>query len=68
MPKTQDETTDEITNTVMDIVREFFSLDINSDDDDLLYTKIHKAVRIEVGGGMARPNASGTKKQESTPE
>lgn len=39
---------DELTNVVMDIVRDEFDLDSNSDRDDALYTKVHNAIRTEL--------------------
>lgn len=39
------EKVDEITNVVMDIVREHFGLNSDSDEDDELYTLMHNAIR-----------------------
>ena len=36
---------DELTNDIMDIIREEFGLDSDTDQDDFLYSKIHNRIR-----------------------
>lgn len=39
------ETVDDITNEVMDIIRDRFKINPDSDIDDEIYTEIHNAIR-----------------------
>ena len=45
MPKINTEKIDDLTNEIMDIVREEFKLNPDSDKDDKVYTKIWNTIK-----------------------